>query len=89
MLIDGVRIKWGVDRLTRCVTLYFSVNDVCDSLLWPDPLSSLDGVEKIVTQTIDVLVDSNVLSESSRNLVIGLSRELFENWGYRWEACAS
>jgi len=52
-------------------------------------LSSLDGVEKIVTQTIDVLVDSNVLSESSRNLVIGLSRELFENWGYRWEACAS
>lgn len=86
MLIDGVRIRWGVERVPGQawgnVVLTFSVQDAMERFSIPHA----DGnpVAAVVIDAVDVLVNSGVLKADSRPIVIGLSRDLFENWGYRW-----
>ena len=85
MLIEGVRIRWGV---TRAREIHLMVSKHGGGTQMFVPFEPTEGVRERVTEAIDVLVNSDVLPESGRAVALTLSRELFENWGYRWESAS-
>lgn len=84
MLIDGVRLRWGVETKNRrsAIVLTFSIQDVCERFTMP--FEPGEPIGKLVTDAIDVLVNSGVIGRESRAVVVGVARESFENWGHPW-----
>lgn len=86
MLIDGVRIRWGVSRAPREIVCTFSVGEACARYSFP--FATHEGVGSRVIELIDVLVNSGVLDTSARNVCIATARTEFETWGYRWDGAS-
>lgn len=78
MLIDRMRIRWGVSNGEIVCT--FSIGEA--GARYTVPLAM--NVSVRVAQMIDTLVDSGLISDSSRQIAIDTARAEFENWGYRW-----
>lgn len=86
MLIDGVRIRWGVSRSPREIVCTFSVGEACAR--YTVPFATHEGVSSRVTELIDLLANSGVLDTSARAIAIGNARDEFTQWGYRWESAS-
>jgi len=88
MVVDGVRLNWSVSlsrvrRERELICTYAVTDDMIDCYMVP--LFEDEGVRQRVEEVIGQLIKFGAFREERRELLVSLSRALFENWGYRWE----
>jgi hypothetical protein len=83
MMINGFRLRFGFDSEERAVTIRVDREGTVAS--YGGPVQATEGVGVRVSEAIDAMVSAGVVPPDYRNLVLGIARQTYEDFGHLWE----
>ncbi len=85
MIMNGVRFVWGFDGNGHRITLRLDHDGISHHYA-SHRLGDGEGCGLQIEALLELLVSKGALQAEARNVMVGMTRELFESWGHRWES---